>query len=176
MILTISGKHGSGKSVIGKKVALALDIKYYSTGQAFRDLAKEMNMSLEEFTKHVENHPNIDRDLDKKIVEIAKKGDIIIDSQLSGHILQNIADFKILLKCPLETRVKRMADRDQTSYEEKLKETMLREKSEQERFKILYDIDLEDNKIYDLIIETENLSIEEVLNKILSVIKSKNLK
>ena len=57
MILTISGKHGSGKSVIGKKIALALDIKYYSTGQAFRDLAKEMNMSLEEFTKYVENHP-----------------------------------------------------------------------------------------------------------------------
>ena len=176
MILTISGKHGSGKSVIGKKIALALDIKYYSTGQAFRDLAKEMNMSLEEFTQYVENHPEIDQEYDKKILEIAKKGDIIIDSQLSGHLLQNIADFKILLKCPLETRVKRMADRDQTSYEEKLKETMVREKSEQERFKILYEIDLEDNKIYDLIIETENLSIEEVLNKILSVIKSKNLK
>jgi len=176
MILTISGKHGSGKSVIGKKIALALDIKYYSTGQAFRDLAKEMNMSLEEFTQYVENHPEIDQELDKKIVEIAKKGDIIIDSQLSGHLLQNIADFKIMLKCPLETRVKRMADRDQTSYEEKLKETMVREKSEQERFKILYDIDLEDHKIYDLIIKTENLSIEEVLNKILSVIKSKNLK
>lgn len=176
MILTISGKHGSGKSVIGKKIALALDIKYYSTGQAFRDLAKEMNMSLEEFTQYVENHPEIDQELDKKIVVIAKKGDIIIDSQLSGHLLQNIADFKIMLKCPLETRVKRMADRDQTSYEEKLKETMVREKSEQERFKILYDIDLEDNTIYDLIIETENLSIEEVLNKILSVIKIKNLK
>ena len=176
MILTISGKHGSGKSVIGKKIALALDIKYYSTGQAFRDLAKEMNMSLEEFTQYVENHPEIDQEYDKKIMEIAKKGDIIIDSQLSGHLLQNIADFKILLKCPLETRVKRMAERDQTSYEEKLKETMVREKSEQERFKILYDIDLEDNKTYDLIIETENLSIKEVLNKILSVIKSKNLK
>ncbi len=176
MILTISGKHGSGKSVIGKKIALALDIKYYSTGQAFRDLAKEMNMSLEEFTQYVENHPEIDQELDKKIVEIAKKRDIIIDSQLSGHILQNIADFKILLKCPLETRVKRMADRDQTSYDEKLKETKVREKSEQERFKILYDIDLEDNKTYDLIIETENLSIEEVLNKILSVISSIKLK
>ena len=176
MILTISGKHGSGKSVIGKKIALALDIKYYSTGQAFRDLAKEMNMSLEAFSQYVENHPEIDQELDKKIVEIAKKGDIIIDSQLSGHLLQNIADFKIMLKCPLETRVKRMADRDHTSYEEKLKETRVRENSEQERFKILYEIDLEDNTIYDLILETENLSIEEVLNKILSVIKSKNLK
>ena len=140
------------------------------------DLAKEMNMALEQLTQYVENHPEIDQEYDKKIVEIAKKGDIIIDSQLSGHLLQNIADFKILLKCPLETRVKRMVDRDLTSYDEKLKETTVREKSEQERFKILYDIDLEDTKTYDLIIETENLSIEEVLNKILSVIKSKKLK
>ncbi|TFG02653.1 MAG: dephospho-CoA kinase [Promethearchaeota archaeon] len=170
--ITLSGLHGSGKSAVGKALAEEIGFKYYSTGQAFRDLANEKNMSLEEFTQYVENHPEIDRELDKKIVEIAKKGDIIIDSQLSGHLLQNIENFKIMLKCPLETRVKRMADRDHTSYEEKLKETMVREKSEQERFKILYDIDLEDNTIYDLIIETENLSIEEVLNKILQEIKN----
>ncbi len=176
MILTLSGKHGSGKSAVGKSLTEKIGLKYYSTGEAFRELANEKKMSLEEFTQYVENHPEIDRELDKRIVEIAKKGEIIIDSQLSGHLLQNIADFKIMLKCPLETRVKRMADRDQTTYEDKLKETMVREKSEQERFKILYDINLEDHKIYDLIIETENLSIEEVLNKILSVIKSKNLK
>ena len=176
MILTISGLHGAGKSTIGKLISQKLGLKYYSTGQAFRDLAKDMNFTLEEFTDFVEENPDIDKKLDDKIIKIAQKDNVIIDSQLSGHLLQNIVDFKILLKCPLETRVKRMADRDQTSYEEKLKETMVREKSEQERFKILYDIDLEDNKTYDLIIETENLSIEEVLNKILSVIKSKNLK
>ena len=157
MIITISGLHGTGKSVIAKLMAERLGILYYSTGQAFRDLAKEKNMSLEEYTNFVEKHPDIDKDLDNKVVNMAKKGNIIIDSQLSGHILKSIADFRIHLTCPLEIRVKRMSGRDQTSFEEKLKETILREKSELERFKNLYNIDLSDknliNEFFDLIIK-----------------------
>lgn len=175
MIITISGLHGTGKSAIGKLIAGKLKIQYYSTGQAFRDLAKEMNMSLEEFTKFVEENPEIDKKLDNKIVEIAQKGKIIIDSQISGYILKSIADFKILLTCPLETRVKRMAERDNTNYEKKLEETILREKSELERFKRLYQIDLNDAEevtlLYDLVINTETLSIEEILEKILTAIE-----
>ncbi|MFX0187140.1 MAG: (d)CMP kinase [Candidatus Hodarchaeota archaeon] len=175
MILTISGLHGTGKSVVGKKIALALGIKYYSTGEAFRDLAKEKNMTLEDFTKYVEKHIEIDKELDKKIIEIAKKDEIIIDSQLSGYLLKDIADFKILLKCSLEIRVKRMAERDNTTYEEKLKETELREKSESERFILLYNIKINDmekaKEIFDIILDTEKLSVEEAVNKILEEIK-----
>ena len=65
-----------------------------------------------------------------------------------------------------------MADRDKTSYEEKLKETTVREKSELERFKRLYDIDLSDKEstldYFDLIINTENLTIKEIVKKILT--------
>lgn len=176
MIISISGLHGTGKSTIAKLIAKHLGIVYYSTGQAFRDLAKEKNMSLEEFTNYVEVHPDIDKVLDKKVVNMAKKGNIIIDSQLSGYILKSIANFRIHLTCPLELRVKRMSERDQTSFKEKLKETSLREKSELERFKKLYDIDLSDknsiNELFDLIINTENFSIEEVLDKILSELKN----
>ncbi len=175
MIITISGLHGTGKSTIGKLIAEKLGIQYYSTGQAFRDLAQEMNMTLEEFTKYVEKNPKIDERLDEKIEKIAQKRNIIIDSQLSGHILKTIADFKIILLCPLEIRVKRMAERDNTDYEKKLKETKLREKSELERFKSLYDIDLSDQetlkRIYDLIINTENLTIEDIVEKILTKLK-----
>ena len=175
MIITISGLHGTGKSTIGKIIAEKLDLQYYSTGQAFRDLAKEMNMTLEEFTKYVERNPEIDKKLDDKINQIAQQGNIIIDSQLSGYILQSSADFKILLTCSLETRVKRMAERDNINYEQKLKETKLRENSELERFKMLYDSDLGDkedlNKIYDLIINTETLTIEEIVRKILANLK-----
>ncbi len=176
MIITISGLHGTGKSEIAKLIADRLGILYYSTGQMFRDLAKEKNMTLEEYTNYVEHHPDIDKELDNKVVNIAKKGNIIIDSQLSGYILKSIADFRIHLTCPLELRVKRMSERDQTSLEEKLKETTLREKSELERFKKLYNIDISDknliNELFDLVINTENLSIEEVLDKILSEIKN----
>jgi len=172
MIIAISGLHGTGKSTIAKLLADKLDILYYSTGQAFRDLAKENNMSLEEYTSFVEKHPNVDKELDNKVVKMAKKGSIIIDSQLSGHILKSIANFKIQLTCPLEVRVKRMAARDQASYKEKLKETTIREKSELERFKTLYNIDLSDKEsteaFFDLIIDTEHLTIEEIVQKILT--------
>ncbi|MFX1260091.1 MAG: (d)CMP kinase [Promethearchaeota archaeon] len=171
----ISGLHGTGKSIIGKLIAERLGVQYYSTGQAFRDLAHEMNMTLEEFTKYVEKNPKVDQKLDNKIIEIARKGNIIIDSQLGGYILKSIADFKILLTCPLEIRVKRMSERDNTNYEKKLKETTLREKSELKRFNRLYQIDLSDEKeikkLYDLIINTEKLTIEEVIDKILTVLK-----
>jgi predicted cytidylate kinase len=172
MIIAISGLHGTGKSTVAKLVADKLGILYYSTGQAFRDLAKEHNMSLEEFTNYVEKHPDIDKELDDKVLEIAKKDSIIIDSQLSAHILKSIANYRIQLNCPLEVRVKRMANRDQTSYEEKLKETNLREKSELERFKRLYNIDLSDREsieeFFDLIIDTEHLTVEEIVDKILT--------
>ena len=106
---------------------------------------------------------------------MANKGDIIIDSQLSGHLLKTTADFKIHLTCPLEIRVKRMAARDQSSYDAKLKETTLREESELIRFNKLYNIDLNDNDFIknfcDLIIDTEKLSIDEVLQIILKEIE-----
>lgn len=175
MILTISGLHGTGKSTIGKLVAEKLGIKYYSTGQAFRDFAKEMNLTLEDFTEYVENNPDIDKKLDHKIIEIAQKGNIIIDSQLSAFILESIADFKILLICPLEIRVERMTERDNESYDKKLEETTMREKSELVRYKKLYNIDLKDEekigKIYNLIIDTGNLTIDEVLEQILTALK-----
>lgn len=180
MNLTISGLHGTGKSTIGQQVAEILNLRYYSTGQAFRDLAKKMDMTLEEFTKYVENHPEIDQELDDKIISIAKQGNVIIDSQLGGFFLEKFVDFKIFLTCPIEIRVKRMTERDNTSYEEKLKETKLREQSELERFSKLYNIDLSNekrlNKLYDIIIDTENLTIEEVVSTIINTIKEKNSK
>jgi len=180
MNLTISGLHGTGKSTIGHHVAEILNLKYYSTGQAFRDLAKEMDMTLEEFTKYVEEHPEIDQDLDDKIISIAKQGNVIIDSQLGGLFLEKFVDFKIFLTCPIEIRVKRMTERDNTSYEEKLKETKLREQSELERFRKLYNIDLSNekrlNELYNIIIDTENLTIEDVVTTIINTIKEKNSK
>jgi cytidylate kinase len=175
MILTLSGLHGTGKSTIGRLVAEKLGIRYYSTGQAFRDLANEMNLTLEEFTEYVENNAKIDKKLDQKIIEIGQKGNIIIDSQLSAYILESIADFKILLICPLEIRVKRMAERDNEFYDKKLEETTMREKSELIRYKKLYNIDLKDEekigKIYNLIINTGNLTVDEVLEQIITEVK-----
>lgn len=178
MIIAVSGLHGTGKSTIAKKLAEELGLDYYSTGSAFREMAKEKDMSLEEFNQYVESHPDIDKKLDYKVLDIAKKKDeYVIESQLSGYLLKEVADYKILLKAPLKVRVERMAERDDESLEEKIKETELREQSEYKRFQELYDIDVRNDILqedtFDLIIQTENLSIREVVDKILNYIKKK---
>ena len=178
MIIAISGLHGTGKSTIAKKLAKELDLKYYSTGNTFREMADSMDMTLEEFNQYVESHPNIDKKLDRKVVDIAReKDDYVIESQLSGYLLKDNADYMILLTAPLEIRIKRMAERDEVSFDEKLSETNIRENSEYQRFKDLYNIDVRDDdlkkKTFDLIIDTKNLTIQEVLNRILEYIKNK---
>jgi len=178
LIIAISGLHGTGKSTIAKKLAKELDLKYYSTGNTFREMADSMDMTLEEFNQYVESHPNIDKKLDRKVVDIAReKDDYVIESQLSGYLLKDNADYMILLTAPLEIRIKRMAERDEVSFDEKLSETKIRENSEYQRFKDLYNIDVRDDdlkkKTFDLIIDTKNLTIQEVLNRILEYIKNK---
>ncbi|MHA1689027.1 MAG: (d)CMP kinase [Promethearchaeota archaeon] len=172
MIIALSGLHGTGKSTVGKLVADSLQLKFYSTGMAFRELAKEMDMSLEDFTRYVEKNPSIDKRLDAKIIEIAKKGNVLIESQLSAYLLKNIADFKILLTAPLKIRIERISKRDGVPIEKSQKETLLREASELERFKKLYDIDLNDKSVFDFIIDTSSLTIEQVTNQILQFIQS----
>ena len=175
MIIAISGLHGTGKSTISKLLADRLKIEYYSTGQAFRELANEKNMSVEEFTVYVEDHPEIDKKLDEKILKIAEKGNVVIESQLSAHILKTIADLKVMLTCSLKIRVKRMAERDLSTFEAKLKETLTREKSELDRFRELYSIDLSNEdvvkELFDLVIDTQNLTINDILDKILSALE-----
>jgi cytidylate kinase len=179
MLITISGLHGTGKSTIGKSLAEKLDLDYYSTGDAFRSLASEKNMSLEEFSKYVEKNPKVDKELDQKILEIAsKKKDVVIDSLLSGYLLRDNADCTILLEAPLETRIRRMMDRDEENYQEKLKETKQREESEISRFKELYGIDITNEDLkeetFDIIVNTKNLSIEEVVNTIIGKLQKRN--
>ncbi|MBD3214926.1 MAG: AAA family ATPase [Candidatus Lokiarchaeota archaeon] len=181
MILAIGGFHGTGKSTVAKKLAEKLNLEYYSTGEAFRDLAEEFGMNLEEFSKYVEDHPEIDKDLDKKVIEVAKDTDkIVIDSLLSAYLLKDRADCKILLKAPLKTRVKRMVDRDNSGFEEKLEETKSRENSEIQRFIELYDIDLTDkqnrDEVFDLIIDTGTHSVEDVIEKIIEYLENEDIK
>ncbi|MBY9006263.1 MAG: cytidylate kinase family protein [Candidatus Lokiarchaeota archaeon] len=180
MIITISGFHGTGKSTIGKLLAKKLNLDYYSTGYAFRDLAEEINMTLEEFTIYAEKHPEIDEKLDEKVIKIGQTQDnIVIESLLSSYFLKDIAHFKILLRASLETRIRRMSLRDDSIYNEKIKETEMRERSEIERFKELYNIDIDNEEqkkeIYDMIIDTDNQTIEDVLNNILNTLQKRKL-
>ncbi len=171
MNIVFSGLHGTGKSTIAKMIAEEFGLIHHSTGEVFRNLAKEKEMSLEEFSKYVEEHFEIDKELDRRIIEYAKTANdenknFIFDGQLPAYILDELCDYAIMLKCETDIRIKRMSKRDDQTFADQMNETIAREKSEQERFMEIYGIDVLDPKnilkTYDLIVDTTHLDIDQV--------------
>ena len=131
MIISFAGLHGTGKSMIAKKIAQHFDFIFYSTGMAFRELAKLKNMTLEEFSRYSEGHLEIDRLLDDKIKLLAVTGNsYVFDGQLPAFMLEDLNNFCILLTCDEDVRLARMSSRDNRSLKDQQKETIAREESE----------------------------------------------
>ncbi len=169
--ITISGTPGSGKSTIAEKLKEKLNLEYIYSGELFRKQAKKYNMTLEEFGKYCEKNSKIDKELDKKQVEILKeKKDIILEGRLAGWLAykNNISSFKIFLDADIDIRTKRIMKRENGDFIEKKKEIIKREKSEKTRYKKYYDIDLDDTSIYDMVIDTGNNKPDEIVEKIVS--------
>ena len=160
VVVAMSGLHGTGKSTLARALARKFKLRYICAGAVFRQLARERGMTLDGFSRYVERHPAIDRQIDKRTADAAKEGDVLIDARLAGWMAKR-ADVKILLTAPLEIRVRRMAKRDRRSYREVLEETLKRERSEARRFKRLYGIDVNDHSPFDLTLNTAHLSARE---------------
>ena len=183
MIITISGKAGSGKSTIARGLAKKLELKHYSIGDLMRQLAKEKKMSLNELGNLAEKNKSIDLELDKKQIELRNQDNFVIDGRLTAHFLP-YADLKVFLDCDDNVRAERILKDNRSDEKSKdimglIKKIRQREQSERKRYKKLYNIDYHDKKLYDLIIDTTKLSIMEVVEKITGLVvdkcKSKNL-
>jgi cytidylate kinase len=157
-VVAISGLHGAGKTTAAKNLAKKFKLRYVCAGSVFRQLAKERGMTLGEFSRYAERHPDIDRMIDRRTAEAAKEDNVLIDARLAGWMVKN-ADVKILLTAPLEVRARRISRREKRGYEEVLRETTTRERSEAKRFKKLYGIDVNDHSPFDIVLNTERLSI-----------------
>jgi len=168
--ITISGTPGSGKSTIANILKNKLNLEYIYSGLIFRNLAEKHDMSLEEFGKHCEKNPAIDKELDENQLEILKRGDIILEGRLAGWLAfkNNIPAFKIMLTADINTRAKRVVKREEGDIELRKKEIIERERSEAKRYKEYYDIDLFDISIYDLVIDTKNKTPEEIVDTIIN--------
>lgn len=163
-IVAIGGPHGSGKSSVAKKLAETLDMNYISAGSVFRKMAVERGLTLEEFSEVVVNEPEIDREIDRRTLELGKKDNSIIDAQLAAHFTPKDIAIKISITASPEVRWKRIAKRDKLSLDEAKTETMTRESTERNRFNSLYEIDVLDQSAYDIIINTDRLNQDETYN------------
>ena len=171
MVITISGAHGTGKSTLARRLAKRFNLRYVSAGGIFRELAKKHNMSVEEFGRYCEQNYEVDRQIDKLIQDEAKKGNVILDGQLSWYFAKNYAHLKILLKAPLEVRIKRIALRDGIDYDSALKATIAREESEQKRYKEIYNISEIPCCIFDVVLDTSKYGLQSIENILATIVE-----
>jgi len=173
MVIAISGPAGSGKSTQAKMIAEALGLRYVSAGHVFRRIAEELGVDIVELSRIAEKDPRIDLEVDRRSREEALKGNVVVEGHLTAWVIRDLADVTIYLTAPLHVRVSRIAARDGKEFSEALAETLIREYSQIKRFRKFYGIDVRDLSLFDLVLNTEGLTVEETFNVILSFIKAK---
>jgi cytidylate kinase len=179
-VICICGMAGSGKSTLAKKLAEKYELKYYSGGDALKALAieegyKPLKRGWWEtkegmlFLEKREKNPKFDEMVDKKLLELAKEGNVVLDSWTMPWLLKK--GFKIWLETSLEKRAERIANRDGISVKEALEALRNKEERTKSIYKKLYGFSLgEDFKPFHLILDTDNLKVEEVLQVLRTVI------
>ncbi|GAB6102729.1 AAA family ATPase [Thermococcus atlanticus] len=153
LVITVSGLAGSGTTTLCRNLARYYGFKHIYAGLIFRQMAREMGMTLEEFQKYAELHPEVDREVDRRQVEAAEECNVVIEGRLAGWMVEK-ADLKIWLDAPIRERARRVARREGISVEKAFMAIAEREKQNRKRYLNLYGIDIDDMSIYDLVIDT----------------------
>ena len=180
MVICISGMAGTGKSTLSKKLAEKYNLKCYSGGDALKELAKEegYDMSSQGWWESPEglnflneriNDPKFDKEVDAKLLEYAQQGNVLLDSWTMPWLLKE--GFKIWLMASIEKRAARVADRDKITVDEAFKVLEEKEARTKAIYKKLYGFVLgEDFAPFDLVLDTDNLTAEEVFEVLCRVI------
>lgn len=182
LVICICGMAGSGKSTQAKRIAEQYNLKYYSGGEALKQLALEMGYkpfgkgwweSREglAFLEMREQNPEFDKIVDEKLLEVAREGNVILDSWTMPWLLKG--GFKIWLEASLEKRAERVAKRDGISVERALEALKIKEAKTKAIYKKLYGFNLgEDFSPFHFILDTDPLTVDEVF-QILSIVLDK---
>ena len=173
MLLSMSGLPGSGTTTVSKLLAEHYGVDLVNAGDVFRGLAKEHGMTLAEFGALAESDASIDVKIDERQKEIANtRDDIILEGRLAGHMAEKA--LKVWIKAPINVRVKRISGREGASFDVMLDETIKREASEAVRYKEIYEIDIEDMTVYDLVIDSGKWDQFEIVKILMTAIETRD--
>jgi cytidylate kinase len=186
IVVCISGMAGTGKSTLAKKLAQKYKLKYYSGGDALKELAKDEGYNPSSrgwwespeglsFLKKREKNLKFDKAVDDKLLEYAQQGNVLLDSWAMPWLLKT--GFKIWLVASEEKRVERIAKRDKIAVKEALQVLKEKEARTKAIYKKLYGFRLgEDFDPFNLVLDTANLDAGEVFQVLCMVMDNIVLK
>jgi len=168
--ITVGGPPGSGTSTFAKLLAHALSLEYLGAGEAFRQMAAEMGMRLEEFSKLAETDHDIDRRIEDMQIRMARGRDVVVDSRLGAWVIED-PDLRVCLIARLEERARRVAERDGITEEQAISLVSQREESERKRYLDIYGIDTTDMEVYDLVVNSGTYLPQEIVSIVSSALE-----
>jgi cytidylate kinase len=169
--IAISGKSGCGNTTISRLVADALELRVVNF--TFRGLAQEKGMELAELLEKAAKDDSWDREVDKRQVAMAREsGGCVLGSRLAIWVLPE-ADIKVFLTARPETRASRIQKREGGSLEDIAAFTASRDRQDRERYLRLYNIDNDDFRFADLVIDTDDLHPMRIAEMIIDKLREK---
>ncbi len=174
MLISITGKLGSGKSTICNILKERYCFEIFSTGTINREFARSLGITTLELNERLKSDPALDKEIDGTVtrLSIEKKDEkLIFDSRMAWHFARDT--FKIFLTIdPMEAarRVmnnQRGAEERYESIDDACAGLLKRGNVERERFIQIYGVDYFDNNNYDLIVDTTSRTPDEIVNIIM---------
>ncbi len=172
--IIISGWPAVGKTTIACKLAEEFEIVMYNGGDILKMLAEEDRgysvkrddwwdtIEAKKFMEKRKSDPSFDKKVDKKLIEIVKKGRTVITSYTLPWLVldESIIIIKFWLRGSSENRARRMANRDGIIFEEAKRIIKLRDEENKKIYYRLYGFRFgEDLTVFDYVLNTDRLSL-----------------
>ena len=171
-VVIICGLAGSGKSTAAMAIAERFGLRHVSAGDQFRAIAKERGLSLIELGRYASKHPDFDKRLDRRMMEEARAGGVVLDGRASAYLARRlrIPALKVFLTVDPRVSAARVARRDGVPAAEALRQSAVREREIAHRLKALYGLDTSSAAYYDAVIQTDRYTPKDVADLIASLV------
>jgi len=183
MIVSFSGWPGAGKSSVAKRLAADLGWPFYSMGQLRRQAAKRRGMTLEEYNQLATTDISTDLEVDEYQAKMGREQDnFVIDGRTSWHFIPH--SYKIFLSIDPVVGAQRIFKELQESNDRNegdsldsvaavLENNQQRVANDRQRYQKYFHIDAYDLANYDEVVDTTNLSFEQVVAEVSRLVKQK---
>lgn len=182
--IVISGWPAVGKTTLATALAKELGYRQYNGGDVLKLLASEKGYSVsgddwwdtdeaKNFMEERESNPYFDIEVDRKLVEIVRHGDVIVTSYTLPWLVPE--SIKIWLKGSRSNRIRRMAKRDNLNVKRAKEIILQRDENNVRIYHNLYGYEFgKDLTVFDFVLDTDLLD----LNSLISISKHivKNLR
>jgi cytidylate kinase len=171
--IVISGWPAVGKTTIATELAKEFRLEIYNGGDILKMLAGEHGYSIsgkdwwdtedaKKFMIERKSNPCFDKEVDQRLVEIVKKGNVVITSYTLPWLVKDA--IKIWLKGSQSNRAKRMAYRDNISFEDAKNIINLRDEDNIKIYHKTYGLNFgEDLTVFDFALNTDLMSLEALI-------------